>query len=180
MSQGNYVLVGGGNVFKGGKGKRGATRGYFTSQRIYLKPETGPKQKAVYTPQQLSIKALTAALRKTNITSDLVTPLADQFIFDQELRFMNMKVLANVLVHFNKKQVFNKQFFQQDEIIREMMALGPQGNKAPKNDDLLIFIMRMQGTYIRYYKHIQDVVDANQIRKGELELQVTAAETETE
>lgn len=166
--------------FRRGKGTRKTRFGPRMRKEDLIKK--GEKQNL--TPDQIAINKLDRLLQKPSLEKtdrDMYTNLLRGA---EQLRFMNMPVLAQVILFMNSKgNVVTADNFNYMEISGYIEVLLPErestkeGGKGKyiSEDELNLYRLRMAATFLRYIRYIQALLEQNEeIKKQFFEKQEQA------
>lgn len=146
--------------FRRGKGNRKTRLGPRVNTETITR-RGGEKQ--IQTPDDIAIKKLTKLLDKPGLTQKDRYSYAELMRRAEQIRFMNMPVLAEVLLYMhNAGNVITGENFNYNSIQpyidrllprREIMEGGIRPKEIPE-EELEIMRIRMAATFLRYIRYI--------------------------
>lgn len=167
--------------FRRGKGNRKTRLG----PRIQV-DVTGRRggEKQAQTPDDIAIKKLTKLLDKPGLTQRDRFSMADVMKRAEQIRFMNMPVLAQVLLYMHSvgnavtEANFNYNVVRPyiDKLLprKEVTETGVKGKDIPE-EEMEIMRLRMAATFLRYIRYVSllreqatQELEAAQLRQGEM------------
>lgn len=154
--------------FRRGKGNKKTRLGPRSSIASLGQP--GGKQ--IQTPDDIAIKALGKKLDKPGLTVKDRKDYQDLVRRAEQLRFMNMSVLAEVLyfLHNNGGQVTEKNLNYNtiSSYIDRLLPTRGALEKGTADEDLQIMRLRMVATFFRYIRYVE-------LLREEANAEITAA-----
>jgi hypothetical protein len=162
--------------FRRGKGNRKTRLG----PRVQIDQGINRGDKQAQTPDDIAIKRLTKLLDKPGLTQADKMAYISLMRRAEQLRVMNMPVLAEVLLYIhNVGGVITEQNFNYDAILPYIERLMPKreiaegGTKARdvQEEDLEIMRLRMAASFLRYIRYVMNLqantLDAAEIAQAE-------------
>jgi CRISPR/Cas system CMR-associated protein Cmr5 small subunit len=159
------------NVIEPRRGKGGRKAHLGPHIRMESKAKSG-REKDISTPNKIAIKKLSGFLLQGSLKGKDVTGYTDLLKTATQIRFMNMRVLAEVILYMDKHG-FDTETFNYDSILdyinklipqKEVIQKGigtvenPEGRiktKEISEDVLKAMRLRMAATFFRYIQYIK-------------------------
>lgn len=145
--------------FRRGKGNRKTRLG----PKITVETISKPSDRQVQTPDDIAIKKLMKLLEKPGLTQRDRFSYRDLMSQAEQIRFMNMPVLAEVLLYMhNVGNDVRPDNFNYNAILpyierllpqREIGEGGVKGKEIPENEKN-IMRLRMAATFLRYIRYV--------------------------
>ena len=146
--------------FRRGKGNRKTRLGPRVNVEIAARRGA---EKQIHTPDDIAIKRLTKLLEKPGLSQRDRYAYAELMRRGEQIRFMNMPVLAEVLLYMNNvgNEITDENFNYNailpyiDRLLprREVMEGGFRAKEIPEEDQE-IMRLRMAATFLRYIQYI--------------------------
>lgn len=147
--------------FRRGKGNRKTRLGPRINVEVITRRGAGERQ--VQTPDDIAIKKLIKLLDKPGLTQRDRYSYAELMRRAEQIRFMNMAVLAEVLLYMHNTGAeitgdnFNYNAIRPyiDRLLprREVMEGGVRAKEIPE-EELEIMRLRMAATFLRYIRYV--------------------------